>query len=295
MFAKQSLLGPSNGPPTTWTNNPIYQSPEAAGISWYDQIEHWNPAAEGYQGFKPPSSNDPFAHWTDGNQNLSNLNQTWNQSSSLIAQNNQTMQPAPAPVKTGAVSQSAAIAPPVATPSTSGINPSSAISAATASATEAGVVANKAADITTGVVQTAEGVAAATPVGLIALLNSMAGDATAAGIHASNMSGITKYFISNSTQPGSSSAFQAQLIRERDTAHANIANAGGKIGGIAGPLGAWFGTLIANAIQDSSPKDDYNDFKTGYSFEGRVNPQDTGLVGSNTTGNLSGESNMTTI
>lgn len=295
-FEKHSLLGPSNGPATTWTNNPIYQSPEAAGISWYDQVEHWNPASEGFQGFKPSNTNDTFAHWTDGNQNLSNLNQTWNQSTNLVSQNNQAMRPAPAPVKTGSIAQGATVAPPVATPSTSGVvSPAGAITAATATTAEAAGVANKAADITTGVVQTAEGVASATPVGMIALLNSMAGDATAAGINAANMSNISKNFVSNSMKPGASSTFQAQLIRDRDTAHAGITNAGAKIGGIAGPLGAWFGSLIANAIQDSGPKNDYEDFKTAYSFDGRVNPQDTNLVGSATTNDLSGEFNMTTI
>lgn len=292
-FWKQNLLGPSNGNAVSWTNNPIYQSPEASGISWYDQVEHWNPASEGYEGFKPSNTNDTFSHWFDNNKNYSGLNETWNRTSETVAQNAK----APAPKIYGtATPANASIAPPVATPSTSGIvNPAAGIQAATASAAEAGTVANKVADVTTGVAQTAEGIASATPVGMIALINSMLGDATAAGINASNQNQISKNYISNSMAKGSQSGFQAGLIKESEMAHANITNAGAKIGGIAGPLGAWFGSLIANAIQDSTPKDAYNDFKTGYSFDGKVNPQDTGLVASGTTSGLSGESNMTTI
>ena len=41
----------------TWNNNPIYQSPESANVSWFDQVEHWNAPDEGIEAVSSNVSN----------------------------------------------------------------------------------------------------------------------------------------------------------------------------------------------------------------------------------------------
>jgi len=130
------------------------------------------------------------------------------------------------------------------------------------------------------------------PVGAALMINAALGSATSGAIDAGNKSTIASDFVANSKAQGTQAQHQANLIRDIDTAHAQVTKAGADIGALGGPLGAWFGSLIANAIQDSGPKNSYDDMKTAFSFNGRYNPQDTGAVNSGTTANLSGVSNI---
>lgn len=274
--ASQSSANTSN---FSWNNNPIYQTPEQSGISWYDQVNHWDPASEGIFSISQSSTNDPIPYWASRDENLSNLRSDWTRSQQQVAEN------------------SAAL-----TANASGTTPFNSSPSPTLAAAEAAVpgkVENakslaKVGNVVAGVGGTAASITSLTgPVGIAAAINAAAGAATAGAINAGNQNIISQDYVHNSKVQGSQAIHQANLIKEMDSAHAQITNAGASIGGLAGPLGAWLGSLITNAIQDTGPNNNhYDDLKTGYSFEGRFNPQDTGAVGSATTANLSGESNL---
>lgn len=266
-----------NGPSVTWNNNPIYQSPEASGISWYDQVNHWDPHAEGIFSISQNSTNNPVPYWANNDSNNAGIKNEWARSERQVTQN--------------AASQ-------VAQPSTSGITGSTAAPPALAlqeqntNRLESARTASKVATGLSTVAQGAESLFAGTPMGAAALINSMLGSATAGAINSGNQAQISSDYIQNQKQIGPASHEQSGLIKEMQSAHAGITSAGAQIGGIAGPLGAWFGSLIANAIQDNKPSDNYSDLKTGFSFDGRFNPQDTGSVGTASTSQLSGQTNM---
>lgn len=271
----ENFLNSSN---VNWTTNPTYRSPEASGISWYDQATHWDPQSEGIFSISQNSTNDPIPYWASRDKDLQGIRNEYTRSSNQVASNN--------------ASQSA---PQAATSSSLSI-PTPTVGSGEASIPgklDNAKGATKVASAVTGVAQAGLTVASLSgPIGAAALLNAAAGAATSGAIDAGNKATIASDFVANSKVQGSQSTHQAQLIRDMDTAHAQVTKAGSDIGGLAGPLGAWFGSLIANAIQDSGPKDNYNDLKTGYSFDGRYNPQDTGAVNSQTTSSLSGQSNL---
>nr|UMO75688.1 MAG: hypothetical protein [Polycipiviridae sp.] len=278
-FVKASNSSYNNTQSVNWNTNPIYQTPEQSGISWYDQVSHWDPSSEGIFSISQSSTNDPIPYWANRDADLSNLRSDWTRSQNQVAEN------------------AASIAPQASSSASFSTVPSPTLAAAEASLPDS--VANakslaKVGNVVAGVGNTAASVASLTgPVGIAAAINAAAGAATAGAINAGNQNIISNDFVANSKQQGSQSTHQANLIRELDTAHAQVTNAGASIGGLAGPLGAWLGSLITNAIQDTGPNDNhYSDLKTGYSFEGRFNPQDTGAVGSASTANLSGESNL---
>lgn len=270
-FVRATTSSSNNGN-FQWRDNPTYRSPEQTGISWYDQVNHWDPHSEGMFSISQNSTNNPVPYWASHESNIQSVRNTWGASSSQtsFAQN---------PTSARNTAQTVA-------PSVSGL--SEEVGGALASSSSLASGAATAA----GAIRGVESAAAGTPWGAIALLNSMLGDAASAGIDASNRATITKDYQANSMKPGSQSQFQANLIRENQNIHANNEVAGSRIGGVFGPLGAWFGSMIANAIQDSAPKDIYNNMKTGYSFDGKFNPQDTAAVNSGSSAELSGQTNM---
>lgn len=279
-FVKSNGNSSLSGSSVNWTNNPIYQSPENAGVSWYDQATHWDPASEGIHSIAQNSTNDPIPYWASHESNIASVRQLYN-----------------SPIKTnttglGYTPQITSVAE-----TSAGITPSGAAELAAAAGRESSVAASKtAAEVSGGVatgVQAIEGVASAFPgPGTALLINSIAGDATASAINASDKNTIASDFLQNSKQQGSQSGYQANLIRQMEEARSNANLAGGRIGGIFGPLGAFFGHMLASAFQDTNPNSVYDDYKTSYSFEGKYNPQDTGAVNSGTTANLTGETNM---
>lgn len=280
-FVKSSNSTSLSGPNVTWTTNPIYQSPEMAGISWYDQVNHWDPHSEGVFSISQASTNDPIPYWTNRESDLSGVRSQWSRIEKQSAQN-ALSQAAPAIPSTSSASQPRVPIAPLAAAETKG----------PAKIAQSKDVA-KVASAVTGVGNAALSVASLTgPAGIAAAINAAAGAATASAIDAGNKSTIASDYVANTKVQGSQSTHQAQLLKEIDTAHANVTASGAQIGGLFGPVGAWLGSSLANAIQDSAPKDTYNDLKTGYSFEGRFNPQDTGSVNSGTTANLSGQTNI---
>lgn len=276
-FVKASGSTPQNSNNVTWNTNPIYKSPESAGISWYDQATHWDPASEGIFSISQSSTDNPVPYWASRDKDLQGVRNQWN-----VSENQATANAIAAQSSSPSTSGLSTIAPSLVEPETQ---------AASRLSTSKDVAKVASGIATAG--QVASSVGALTgPVGVALAINSALGSATAGAIDAGNKSTIASDYAFNAKQQGSSAGFQANLIRDLDTAHSQITASGAQIGGLAGPLGAWFGSLIANAIQDSEPKDNYSDLKTGYSFEGRFNPQDTGAVNTQSTANLSGETNL---
>lgn len=278
-FVKSSGLESLSSNNVSWTTNPIYKSPESAGVSWYDQATHWDPNSEGIFSISQNSTNNPIPYWSNNDANIQGIRNQWNQSESQVAANSIA--------QTSSNSQ----------PSTSGLQaPIAALDSPETNATNRLANAKTTAKVATGISTVGNvltGAASLTgPIGVAAAINSALGAATASAINSGNQATIASDFAQNSKAQGSQAGHQASLIRDLDSAHASITNSGAQIGGIAGPLGAWFGSLIANAIQDTGPKDNYSDLKTGFSFDGRFNPQDTGAVNTHTTADLSGQTNL---
>lgn len=280
-FVKSSGLDTLSSNHVSWTTNPTYKSPESAGISWYDQINHWDPRSEGIFSIAQNSTNDPIPHWASRDQDLQGVRNVWDKTEKQVAQNSiSTAQITP---QTGDT-----IRPNV--PLTPLDTPESKVKGAADTSRTAQKVASG--------VATAGGIAASAaaltgPVGIAAAINAAAGGATAGAIDASNKASISNDYVQNSKVRGSQSTHQANLIKEMDSAHAGITASGASIGGLFGPIGAIFGAKLADAFQDSKPSNLYDNLKTGYSFEGRFNPQDTGSVNSATTAGLSGHTDMT--
>lgn len=278
-FVKSSGLESLSSNNVSWTTNPIYKSPESAGVSWYDQATHWDPNSEGIFSISQNSTNNPIPYWSNNDANIQGIRNQWNQSESQVAANS--------------IAQISSNSQ----PSTSGLQaPIAALDSPETNATNRLANAKTTAKVATGISTVGNvltGAASLTgPIGVAAAINSALGAATASAINSGNQATIASDFAQNSKAQGSQAGHQASLIRDLDSAHASITNSGAQIGGIAGPLGAWFGSLIANAIQDTGPKDNYSDLKTGFSFDGRFNPQDTGVVNTHTTADLSGQTNL---
>lgn len=89
----------------------------------------------------------------------------------------------------------------------------------------------------------------------------------------------------NSMQKGIHASQQADMIKSQQQTQSNLENAYGAAGSIFGPVGAIIGNLIGNA--QSNKTDPY--MKTAYSNQGKVNPQDTGVVNTSSSMGTTGE------
>lgn len=264
-----------------WTNNPAYISPEHAGISWYDQVEHFNPESEGLVSYPQGGSTVTFAEIEDSLPHPEILTTQRNIEARAAANSAQAIS-APAPP------------PPVAPATNSGVVGELARTAGIESAQNTNRILNTTAEGLASGAQAAEGVLSLVPgPGTAALITSLAGNATADILGASRNSSIANDYLHNVKQQGAESTFQASLIRDMEQIRQQNMTAGAKIGGIFGPLGALLGGLLTDVIQGTpTPNSTYNDYKTSYSFDGKFNPQDTGAVNSGTTSDLSGQSNL---
>lgn len=279
-FVKANTVSNPSDSSFKWNTNPLYQTPEASGISWYDQVNHWDPHSEGIFSISQSSTNEPIPYWASRDSDLQNIRSDWTKTQNQVSENAASLS-APSTSSTASFST-------VPSASLAGVQKELPDSVANAKSLA------KVGNVVAGVGGTAASLASFTgPLGIAAAINAAAGSATAGAINAGNQNIISSDFVHNSKQQGSQAIHQANLVKELDTAHAQITNAGASIGGLAGPLGAWLGSLITNAIQDTGPNNNhYDELKTGYSFEGRFNPQDTGAVASASTANLSGNSNI---
>lgn len=89
----------------------------------------------------------------------------------------------------------------------------------------------------------------------------------------------------NSMQKGIHAQQQADMIKSQQQTQSNLENAYGAAGSIFGPVGAIIGNLIGNSQANKS--DPY--MKTAYSNQGKVNPQDTGIVNTSSSMGATGE------
>lgn len=278
-FVRGSQHGGNIGESVTWHNNPIYQSPERSGTSWYDQATHWEPSVEGVESISQSRTNNPVPHWANREQTLSNLRSEWDKSSTQAAQNGA--------ITTSQIPQNAASGG----RSTTLATPSEVVAQNNAKASK--VNTGLAAATTAG--QTAIGGAAlaGAPLSTMAMVNAALGAGTA-GLLNSNFQGkITEDFTTNSNKQGTQSGNQARIIREMQTGQLSSASAGAQFGGLFGPVGALLGWLGGNTNYGSTADGLYDKLKTGYTFGGRFNPQDTGSVNTASSAGLTGESNMT--
>lgn len=125
------------------------------------------------------------------------------------------------------------------------------------------------------------------PVGLALLVNQQLGSAVNNTMNQGTEQQITKDMILNSQQNGLNVGLNTQLIRAAQEQTRSNQDLGGTIGSLFGPLGALIGHAIAGVVQP-----DANLLNTANSFQGAVNPSDTGAVASASTASLTGQSNL---
>lgn len=191
-FVKSSGLEQLSSDHVSWTSNPIYQSPESAGVSWYDQATHWDPHSEGIFSISQNSTDNPVPYWTSRDQDLQGVRNVWDKTERQVAQNSIT------PSQTNTPTPSTSTVPnvpltPLDTPETRSV-----------SATNTSRTAQK---VASGVA-TAGGVAASAaalsgPVGMAAAINAAIGGATAGAIDASNKASISADYVANQKVQGS--------------------------------------------------------------------------------------------
>lgn len=267
-----------NEPTVTWNNNPIYESPQHSGISWADQVDHWNPEAEGITSIPQHKTENPIPYWASRDTNLANVRQEYARierqvQSNSIAPITQTETPRevgnlPTPVA------------PVQDITKQGLDASKSI--------------QKAAGVATGIGSGALGIAsmAGGPLGSIAMANAALGSGVSSLLSASTQNAINEDSVHNSLQNGTNAGTQSRIIRDMQNAQAGVEQSGSQFGGLFGPVGALIGQLLGHAASGSTAEGLYDKLQTGYTFGGRFNPQDSGSVNASTSADLSGSSNM---
>lgn len=100
---------------------------------------------------------------------------------------------------------------------------------------------------------------------------------------------VEQQYQRNVLRGGIHSELHANMIKSSENSRNGVANAAGNIGAIFGPIGAVVGTALGNAFS-SRVDPNSEQFKTAWSNTGKINPQDSGIVSSNTTAGASGES-----
>lgn len=258
-----------------WSSNPTYQSPESSSTSWYDQTTHWDSNSEGIENIPSSSelNSEPFY-----------LNRSTFEDYSWNTGANQYLQP-----QTG-------------WPGRQGLGAN--ISEATAEATTvpAGDLSGLPAELSEGVEATlgavetgAEAVETGAEVaegfsgfGIAAIINQQLGQATANAMTANMRETQTADFAKNTIQQGMGAQLQAGIIDKIEGANIDKTSSIAGIGSILGPAGAAAGKAIGSAIY--SPGNAY--MNTANSFNGMVNPQDTGIVQSLNTTAQTGDTQM---
>ena len=97
----------------------------------------------------------------------------------------------------------------------------------------------------------------------------------------------TADYQQNINQHGVGIGLNADLIRQNQQQTISSKDSAGAIGSFFGPIGILIGRSLAGNNQP-----DQNVLKTDNSFEGRVDPTDTGIAGSASTTAASGVSSM---
>lgn len=257
----------------TWNNNPIYQSPESAGVSWFDQVEHWNAPDEGIEAVSSNVANLSEPLWASRS---TFEGYSWNQGIEGLWRNieNQTTK--------NAQSATQEIAPAFA--DTTNVSEMSSELSGTAEATEELVEGPEAAiEATETGIEVAE---SSTGIGIAAILNQQLGSATTSALSAQQSAQINSDFIQNSTRAGIGALQQAEIIKGEEEVNQSKTTALSQVGSIIGPLGSLIGQAVGQAVyQPSNP----GSLNTAFGFDGRIDPQDTGVVQSLNTDAATGD------
>lgn len=255
-----------------WNNNPVYQSPESAGISWFDQVEHWNAPSEGIESFTPNMDENIAPIWA--NRNVFE-GYSWNGGIEGLWRNIEQK----ASANANSLTQAA---------TTSEINTSniSEVPAELSEGIEASEETVESSEAAIEATETAEEVAeGSTGIGLAAILNQQLGQATTSFLQSGLNSIINSDFIRNSLQQGIGAQEQANIIKGQEEVNSNKISSISSIGSIIGPLGSLLGQAIGQSVYQPGS----SNLATANSFNGMINPQDTGVVQSLNTDAATGE------
>lgn len=142
-----------------------------------------------------------------------------------------------------------------------------------------------------GTVEAVEGAAeisaASTPWTLAAIVNQQLGQVTSQAISTGMQNMSNQDFNRNIQSHGLNVGLNAQLIQNQQEQTIRNQELGGTIGSFFGPIGALIGHAVAGTVQ-ANP----NLLNTAGSFQGWINPQQTGIVASQTTSGDVGISEM---
>lgn len=140
----------------------------------------------------------------------------------------------------------------------------------------------EAAEEVTGIAEGAEIASSGTPWGFAAIVNQQIGQATSQAISTGMKNQSVADYANNTTSHGLNVGLNASLIQDRQASTIRQQELGGTIGSFFGPVGALIGHAVAGY---ASVNPQFLD--TASSFQGWINPQQTGIVASQSTaGNL---------
>jgi len=134
----------------------------------------------------------------------------------------------------------------------------------------------------------AEVAASGTPWTLAAIVNQQLGEVTSRAISTGMQNMSSQNFNSNIQSHGLNVGLNAQLIQSQQEQTIRNQELGGTIGSFFGPIGALIGHAVAGTVQANPGL-----LNTAGSFQGWINPQQTGIVASATTSGDQGVSEMT--
>ncbi|UUV42134.1 MAG: hypothetical protein [Macrobrachium rosenbergii virus 2] len=125
------------------------------------------------------------------------------------------------------------------------------------------------------------------PLGIALMANQQVGNAVALGLEGSQNQIMNQNYVANSSQHGLNVGLNSSLIRASQDAQIRSQTNGAMAGSMFGPLGALIGHAIGGVIASNPTY-----LNTAASFQGAVNPTDTGIVASESTSAMTGESTM---
>lgn len=142
--------------------------------------------------------------------------------------------------------------------------------------------------IETGIAEASTvGASVAGPLGLALMVNQQLGQAVAQGMSSATETQIASDKTSNLLQHGLNVDLNANMIQANQEATRQNQETGAMIGSMFGPIGALIGHAIAGYVSASPSQ-----FQTASSFNGPVDPTDTGIVATQSTSAMTGQSDM---
>lgn len=123
-----------------------------------------------------------------------------------------------------------------------------------------------------------------TPWGLAAIINQQMGQVTSQAITSGLRNQAASDYAQNMLSHGLNVGLNANIIQSQQENTIRNQETGGSIGSLFGPIGALIGHAVAGYASVNADQ-----LKTASSFNGMVNPQQTGIVSSMTTAGSSGE------